>query len=211
MRHKRVSMHKKSAHYTSFPDALKNLLEIREDLTIEEILSILSGHGYAALLLIFTLPLCLPIPLLGLSTPFGLFLCLLGIQMGYTKHIWLPKRILKKKIPKKTLEKIVKKIISISLVLQRFLKSRLSFLVKKSLFIKINGTVIALLSLLLALPLPIPLTNFLAGIPIVCLALGFLEDDGVFVLIGYFLALVCFTVFSSLAYVGVNGIEHLAK
>ncbi len=202
-------MKKNPVLHTPFTEALELILKVPHAVTIKEVLTILAKHGHAALLLIFSLPLCLPIPLPGLSTPFGFLLCLIGIQMGYTNHLWLPKWILEKKIPKNTLQKIIKKVISISLFLQKFLKPRLPIFTKNKSFIRINGTLIVILSLLLSLPLPIPFTNFMSTLPIIFLGLGFLEDDGVCILVGYFLALACFSFFFYLAYFGASEIKHL--
>ena len=49
----------------------------------------------------------------------------------------------------------------------------------------VNGLVIALLGIFLALPLPIPLSNLTAAWAIFLIAFGLLEDNGIFVLIGY--------------------------
>lgn len=202
-------MRKTTVPSTPFTEALEIILKVPHVITIQKILSILAKHGHATLLLIFSFPLCLPIPLPGLSTPFGFLLCLIGIQMGFTKRLWLPKWILEKKIPKNTLDKIIKKVISISTFLQKFLKPRLPILTQNKSFIKINGTLIAMLSLLLSLPLPIPFTNLISTLPIICLGLGFLEDDGICILIGYFLALACFSFFFYIIYFGASEIKHL--
>lgn len=54
---------------------------------------------------------------------------------------------------------------------------------------KVNGLAICLLGILLALPLPIPLSNLTAAWSILLIAFGILEDDGLFVIIGYLVAL----------------------
>lgn len=202
---------KKPKRQTPFLDALEKILDIPYDITIKEILSILAKHGHATLLLIFSLPLCLPIPLPGLSTIFGLLLALIGIQMGFTKRLCLPSWILQKKIPNGTLKKIVTKLISLSIFLQKFLHPRLSFLTKNRFCIGCSGILISLLSLLLSIPLPIPLTNLVSTLPIIAMGLGFLEDDGLCILIGYLLALVCFTFFFYLVYFGYTDIERYLK
>ncbi|MES2198728.1 MAG: exopolysaccharide biosynthesis protein, partial [Chlamydiota bacterium] len=107
---------------SSFINSLKRILKRPGEVTIQEILSILSEHGHPALLLIFTLPLCFPLQIPGMSTPFGLLLSLIGIQMGFRKRLWLPKWILRKKTPRKMLQKVIKKTISISIFLRKFLR-----------------------------------------------------------------------------------------
>jgi hypothetical protein len=48
---------------------------------------------------------------------------------------------------------------------------------------------IFLLGIILALPLPIPLTNLSAGWAIFLINLGLLESDGLFVILGYLISL----------------------
>jgi hypothetical protein len=206
-----IKMDKKTTNRIKFTDPLNIILKTPHAITVEEILAILSKHGHATLLLVFSLPLCLPIQIPGLSIPFGLILCLIGLQMAFAKTLWLPKWILNKTIPKNTLNKVIKKIISISHFLQKFLRPRLSFLLENKFFLATSGILIAILSLLLSLPLPIPMTNLVSTLPIICFGLGFLEDDGVCILLGYFFSLVCFAFFFSLAYFGTTEITQLVK
>jgi hypothetical protein len=64
--------------------------------------------------------------------------------------------------------------------------------------------------LILALPLPIPLTNVLAAIPILILGFGLLEEDGIAIVIAYFFALICFTAFFLMVWLSKVGL-HLIK
>ena len=59
----------------------------------------------------------------------------------------------------------------------------------------INCLAICILGIFLALPLPIPLSNLTAAWSIFLIALGILEDDGVFVLIGYLISFLTIIVF----------------
>jgi hypothetical protein len=54
---------------------------------------------------------------------------------------------------------------------------------------KMHGLMICILGLLLALPLPIPLSNLTAAWSTFLIALGILEDDGASVLAGYLISL----------------------
>lgn len=204
-------MKKPRAPSESFTSALERILKIEETLTIEEILSTLASHGLATLLLIFSLPLCFPIQIPGLSTPFGIILALIGLRIGFTKRLWIPHWILQKKIPKETLGKIIKKILSVSHFLQKFLHPRLTTFVKNKTFIRVSGTLIIILSLFLSMPLPIPMTNLLSTLPIIALGLGFLEDDGLCILLGYFLSIVCFIFFFYIFYFGASTITKLLE
>ncbi len=79
-----------------------------------------------------------------------------------------------------------------------WIHSRLSWMCYPPARKVINGIAIFLLGLFLALPLPIPFSNLSAAWAIFLMALGFLEDDGLFVLLGYAVMLITAAVFTFL-------------
>lgn len=160
-------------------------------LRIEDILGVLSGKGYPFIIAFLTLPFCLPIQIPGLSTPFGIVICFLALRMVFSHHRWWPKLLLRKEVSYKSLETIVTKAKSMAQKAQKLVHPRFVFLVENFWLYKLHGIVITLLGLVLALPLPIPLSNLTAGYPIVFICLGLLEDDGLAVMIGYLLTIIC--------------------
>jgi len=197
----------KSSNKKLFQNSLKEILDLTEtiaEIKIEQIFYILSGKGSAALLIIFSFPFCLPIQIPGFSTPFGIMLGYLGLRIAFGQKVWWPKWILSKSIASKNLNKIVKKIITFFQYrfVKKLFKPRLTFFTQNSLHHRILGIVIFLLAILLALPLPIPMTNMLAAMPILSMGLGLLEDDGLFIIIGYILALICFISYLGLFLLG---------
>ena len=169
-----------------------------ETITLAQIFHILSGKGYAALLILFSFPFCLPIQIPGFSTPFGLILIFLGLRVAFGKRLWWPKWILNKSFSSSIVDKLVNKTIYVMQKMQKFFHPRLQFLTKESHLHRLHGLVVAILAIFLSLPLPIPFTNMLAALPILSMGLGLLEDDGVFILIAYGLALVCIGLFLAL-------------
>lgn len=164
-------------------------------LSIAEILRILSGKGRSLLLIVLSVPFCQPVQIPGLSTPFGLVIAFLGLRILFGKRIWWPKRLLAKKIPSPTFEKIADKILTIIGKIKTWVHPRLIWICRFSYMKKINGLIILILGIILALPLPIPLSNLTAAWSIFLIALGMLEDDGVFVLIGYLVFLLTAALF----------------
>jgi hypothetical protein len=154
-------------------------------LSIRDILEVLSGSGKAVLLIVLSLPFCQPLQIPGFSTPFGIAIAFCGVRMAFGKRIWLPKRILEKRIHRHTLKKITGKILRILKKIKPWIHSRLSGLCDYPGHQLINGLIIAVSGTLLALPLPIPLSNLAAAWSIFLIALGIIEEDGVCVLIGY--------------------------
>lgn len=164
-------------------------------LTLQEILTMLSGKGRSLILMLLSLPFCQPIQIPGLSTPFGLAIAFFGLRIGFGKKIWLPKWLLKKSVPQATLKMMTAKTLHLIEKMKPWIHPRLSWLSRSSLMERANGLIIFVLGILLALPLPIPLSNLTAAWSIFFIALGILEDDGLFVLIGYLISLVTIALF----------------
>lgn len=176
-------------------------------LAIRSIMAILSGKGRYFLVLLLSLPFCQPLQIPGTSIPFGLVIAFLGIRIGFGHHIWLPQSVLDKKISHRVLKKIIKKSLWLMNKLKKIIHPRLSFLCIHPTLQIINGSLITILGLLLALPLPLPLTNIITAWALIFLSLGLLEDDGLFMLLGYVFFLLCVAFF---IFLGLS-IDFLAK
>lgn len=186
-------------------EALEQILTLareKEFIPFRSLLNFLAERGSAALLVLLSIPFCFPINIPGFSTPFGIILALIGFRIAWGKKPWWPKWILDKNIPSQKLIKVIKKAISVVKVLRKVLHPRLTVLVNHPLVHRFNGLLITVLAILLSLPLPIPMTNMLAAFPILSFGLGMLEDDGVAILLGYLLNLVCFSAFILLFFFG---------
>lgn len=192
-------------------DLLDDLLQLSDGkaMSLGQICEHLYGRGYGILLVLFSLPFCFPISIPGLSTPFGLLLAFLGIRMAYVRNPCWPGWLMQKEVPYETLCKVIVKTQIIIKKLQKILKPRLIMLVVQPIAHRMHGLLIFALAFLLALPLPIPLTNMLTAIPICCLGLGLLEDDGIAVIVAYILALICFIAFAAIFYFGGLGLQSL--
>lgn len=182
-----------------------------QDISIKMIMETLAGKGQALMLIMFCLPFCQPILLPGLSTLFGIMLALIGLRISFGRSSWLPKKILEKKISYATLKKITFYTTKIVQKLRFLIATRWIWIVKNPILHIIHGLTITLLAILLALPLPIPLTNLLAAYPILAFGLGLLEDDGVLIVMAYILSIVAFSAFISLFLFGKEGFMHLYK
>lgn len=157
----------------------------KKPLSILEILHILSGKGRPVILIILSLPFCQPVQIPGLSIPFGIAISLIGLRLAFNKKVWLPKKLLSKNVPPYTLEKITAKTLTLVRKLKRWIHPRLNWACHSLIMEKTNSIMIFILGFVLALPLPIPLSNLTAAWSIFLIEIGMLEDDGLFVLIGY--------------------------
>lgn len=158
-------------------------------LSIGEVLHILSRKWQSLILLFLSLPFCQPFQIPGLSTPFGLAVAFIGLRMTFGKYAWLPKGILSKTINRKTLQNTTEKILWVVKKMKRWVHPRLVWICHYPALQIINGLLIFILGIFLALPLPIPFSNLMAAWSIFLIGLGLLEDDGFLVLIGYLISL----------------------
>lgn len=179
-------------------------------ISVKDCLEILAGKGQAILLILLSLPFCQPIQIPGFSTPFGIVLSFIGLRIAFGNHAWFPKALLEKKIPYKIFKKAASIAIKITDKLRFLISTRWTWLVKNPLLRMVNGLVICLLAILMALPLPIPFTNLLAAYPILAFGLALLEDDGVMIAIGYALTIFCFSFFVALAWFGKEGFQFFS-
>lgn len=163
--------------------------------SIGEILNILSEKGQSLIILFLSLPFCQPLQIPGLSTPFGLAITFIGLKIVFGKYAWLPKGILAKSITPQTLQKITEKILWLLKKMTGWIYPRFPWLCYYPATRIISGLLISILGILLALPLPIPFSNLLTAWSILFIGLGLLKDDGVFILIGYFVSLFSFGYF----------------
>lgn len=68
-------------------------------LTLREVIYTLGGRAYTLLVLLLALPFITPIPLPGLSTPFGLAIALIALRLTLGQRPWLPMKLQRKVLP----------------------------------------------------------------------------------------------------------------
>jgi len=179
---------------------LSNRAKKKPSLSIKEILGLLPGKGRILVIIFLSLPFCQPFQIPGLSMPFGLLIAFLGLRMSFGQEMWLPKFILKKQISSIKIQKI--SIVGLKIIrkLKVFLHPRAVWICHHSWMRVVNGLAICFLGLFLALPLPIPLTNLVAAWGGLLIGLGVLEEDGIFVMVGYSFLLITLAILFSIFY-----------
>jgi hypothetical protein len=136
-----------------------------------------SGFGF--LIGVLTL---IAIPFVGLSTPFGLAIALLGGQLMLgLHHPWLPARARRRALSMVMLDRVLSILVRRTRWLTRLSRRRWELLIQPRL---IGGGVV-LLALGLALPLPIPGSNLIFLVPLFLYAVGVLERDGAWIAVGH--------------------------
>ncbi|WP_309745356.1 exopolysaccharide biosynthesis protein [Chamaesiphon sp. OTE_20_metabat_361] len=171
-------------------------------LPLSVVLKQVGNSGFGTIAGILTMPMLipLPIPLPGFSALVGIGIILVGCQLalGYEKP-YLPQRIAQIELSPAASQKLLKNINRLLKPLEKMSRHRFSRFSNSGWGYRITGACLAWDALLMSLPLPIPLTNLVPAYTILVLAIGLLEFDGLFILIGYGMTVATTIFFASIA------------
>lgn len=151
-----------------------------ERVSIGDIVAAMPGRATAALLFLFAAPNAIPTPP-GTSALLGLPMIYLASQMMLQRKPWLPKLVAERSIRMTEFVALVNRAVPLLTRAERMLRPRLAPLVSPAAEVAIGAFC---LLLALSVALPIPLGNMLPALAVSILALGVLERDGLWVLIG---------------------------
>jgi hypothetical protein len=154
--------------------------ESRTRVSVADLLHVMSGRAIGALLLLFALPNILPAPP-GTSAILGMPLVYLSAQMMLGRLPWLPAFIANRSMAREDFAATISRATPLIARAEKLLKPRLSLVVRHGAE-RVIGAVCLILAIVLLLP--IPLGNMLPAFAIGLLALGVLERDGIWVLVG---------------------------
>jgi hypothetical protein len=160
------------------------LLAADRPLRLREVISVIQGRAYTLLLILLSLPFCLPVPVPGLSTAFGAVIALIGFRLSLRLEPWLPARILDAEMSSSNVTRLLGASKRVARVLEKLMRPRWTFLVEWRVMNHAYGAMICICGLLLLLPLPIPFSNLLPGLAIIFLSAAILEKDGYFAIAG---------------------------
>jgi hypothetical protein len=157
-------------------------------LPLHALLKQAGNNGFGTIAGMLTIPMLLPspIPLAGFSALVGSGIILVGCQLalGYNQPS-LPQKIDRIELSPDASQKLLKNIDRLLQPIEQIARPRLSRFSSSWWGCRIMGICLAWNALLMSLPLPIPFTNLLPAYTILFLAIGLLESDGLFVLLGY--------------------------
>jgi hypothetical protein len=177
--------------------------------SLREVLAALEARAFTLLLILLALPFVAPVSVPGSSTPLGLLIATVAVQLAFGRLPWLPRRVLDWRLPAGFFTKVIPVTQRIVQKLERGLHPRWSMLTATPTWRAVHLLTITVAALLLALPILVPLTNTLPGWTILLLGCGLLERDGVFVALGHamFIATVVFFLLAGSAIT--TGLLHL--
>ena len=141
--------------------------------TLQEVADALGERGFGVLIFLLAVPNALPgPPIPGFSAVFAIPLALLAAQvMAGRDEPWLPRRLMRRSFPVDRFRRMVGHATPRMRRIEKFLRPRPGLPDRRLL-----GA--ALLALILAMALPIPLVNLPPAAVICVVALGMVEKDG---------------------------------
>lgn len=184
--------------------------EEHSELTLGGLMDELQGRVYTLLLLVLALPMCQPVPLPGLSTPFGVAIALLGLRFALSQRPWMPKRLLATKLSGNFFPAVMRGGACVLGIFEKLLHPRLTAAFEFAQMRFLAGAVVCLCGLLLLLPLPIPGTNMLPALTVILTAAAFSERDGYCLVAAGFVFLLTLVFFGALVWGGAEIIGHFA-
>jgi hypothetical protein len=169
---------------------------------VRDLLQVTQNRGYTVLLIMLTFPFCTPIPLPGVSLPFGLVIALIGFRLALGQKPWLPERLLNQRLPAMFFPRALAATRRLISWLEYLLKPRHGHILRWRVVRQSMGVMILVCGLLQILPFPIPFSNGLPAFTVLLLASAMLEEDGYFAIAGGFCFLLTVAFFGSLLWGG---------
>ncbi len=156
--------------------------------TLNALLAGTGGRGIYLVLVFLALPFCLPI-LPGISTPFGIAIILLSLRKMAGMQGCLPRSVGDREFEPDTFDSILNGSVKILRWLEKVVHPRAGGWLGGVPARIVNSLVVFVMGILMALPLPVPLTNTIPAWAILIIAAATAETDGVLIWLGYFVAL----------------------
>ncbi len=196
-----------------FLETLERLHErsLERGLKFKEILDILGDKSHGLVLVFICLPFIQPIPLPMLSTPMGFVIIVISFFGLMNRKPWIPKSLAEKEISSKLLLRMTEVAQWGWSKLEKVIAPRWDFVFRSRGAQIFNFTIVVLSALLLALPIPFPMSNKVASIPILLNALGQLEEDGVLVMISYLTFVFAVAFFGSIGVGAMTGWDYIVQ
>ncbi len=182
-------------------------------LTLGEVFRRIGDRGFGLLLVVLALPSALPLPAAGYSTPFGILIAILALQMlaGRTTP-WLPERAARMKLSGKFIDVMLGFFSKFFSKVEFLIRPRLSWVDSQA-----GRAFLGVLVLIMAclMILPIPLSNTFPAFVIFLTGIGLTEEDGLFSIFAGLLGVVSTALYAVVIYIfikfGLEGIEMIKE
>lgn len=182
-------------------------------LTLGEVFERIGDRGFGLLLIVLSLPSALPVPAPGYSTPFGIVIAVLALQMlaGRTSP-WLPARAAGTKLHGKFIDGMLGFFSKFFSKVEFLIRPRLRWVGSRAGRAFLGALVLIMACLMI---MPIPLTNTFPAFVIFLTGIGLTEEDGLFSLFAGLLGVLATALYAVVVYFtirfGLEGIDMLKE
>jgi hypothetical protein len=194
-------------------ETLQELLNVNDErgLSINEITCAVGEKGFGLLLIVLSLPSALPIPAPGYSTPFGVVMALIALQMiGGRKAVWLPQGLSTIRIKPKLAKTMLNTASKFLSKIERYIRPRQKWIRGRIGQVSLAFIVLNMACLMM---LPIPLTNTFPAMVIFMIGVGLSEEDGLLAIGAFTVGCCALLLYAGIVYIiltqGVEAIEPI--
>jgi hypothetical protein len=168
--------------------------------TLAQVRDLVGNDGLMLLAAFLTIVFLVPVSVPGVSTVFGAGILLIGVSRLFRLELWLPKRIERRLVATDRLRAALRRGLVWFRRLERISRPhRISWAASEGAVRVVNDCAIILGAALLMAPFGlIPFSNTFPAIALLFLAIGSLQRDGLFILIGHVSNLVTIAYFALL-------------
>ena len=144
--------------------------------SIAELTAAVGEKGFGLLLIILSLPSALPVPAPGYSTPFGIAIALIALQMLLGRQsLWLPARLQAIRIKPALAHKMIGAASKFLRAIEHLIRPRQRWIRSRPGYAAMAILILCMAALMM---LPIPLTNTAPAMVIFLIGIGLSEEDG---------------------------------
>lgn len=186
-----------TSHHQDLAETLEELAAVcagPEGFTLDELHQRLEERTWSLLLILLPLPFVTPLPMMGLSMPFGIAIAAVGAGVFLDRAPRVPARVRRMRCPPGFIARVFAATARLLSRLRHVVRPRWTWMADRRCMRAIAGAIVAISGILLALPLPIPFSNALPAYAILLTGIGLAQRDGLAVLAGQvtFIATIAF-------------------
>jgi hypothetical protein len=157
-----------------------------ESITLRQLMEMIGEQGLLLFCMFLCVPFLIPMSIPGVSTVFGAVIILIGVGITLNRIPWLPKRLMDRQLATDDLVPTMQKGARWFARFDNLIRPRLLGLTNTAVINRMNGAALTFAAVLLIAPFGlIPFSNTLPALAIVFFAIGMLQRDGVFIILGY--------------------------
>lgn len=155
--------------------------------TLNHLVALAGQDGLMILTVLLSLVFLIPVSIPGVSTVFGAAILLIALCRLFGRDLWLPERLRDRVLSTEKLLPVLQRSLRWMSYLEKVSEPhRLSWMARGSAANALNNLALVLGAVLLMAPFGlIPFSNTFPAVALLCLAVGFVQRDGICIILGH--------------------------